>query len=288
MALSAEFGAPVAFSILASGCVCSGSPPPLSPKEGLADDAHGSLPWVGISSHGLIAILARWALSVPRCGGLTDSKARSASSELLSAILDIAKPDRGGQLRLSISIESDWRVRWPRPADGSRSVALSWDSAGQVDLIRFFDEARGRFPATRKQWWHPTVVECFLSDLRSFSLFDVFCAVLLDKRLHSLFQQLVWGIGQHLESIFRGSIGRPGLKMQLSGFAEVLDSGPLMDRKLVQYVMASKRVAEGLRLRSYSICTDKASVGGLGGGLQNTVIGLGQSNIAVFGIPQAC
>lgn len=76
--------------------------------------------------------------------------------------------------------------------------------------------------------------------------------------------------------------------MKVAGFAEVLDNGPLMDRKLVQYVLASNRVAEGLRLRSYSICTDKASVGGLGGGLQNTVIGLGRSNLAIFGIPQAC
>lgn len=258
----------------------------MPPQEGLSDEGHGSLPWVGISSHGLIAILSRWALAAPRGGGLAEPKARAASSELLIAILGLAKPDRGGHVGLSISIETDWRVRWPRPPDCSRSVTLRWDAAGQVDLIGFFDEVRGRFPASRKQWWHQSVVESFLRDLRSFTLFDVFCAASTDKRVHHLFKQLVWGIGQLLEGIFRGNAGRPGLKMQVAGFAEVLDSGPLMDRKLVQYVMASKRVSEGMGLRSYSICTDKASVGGLGGGLQNTVIGLGQSNIAIFGIPQ--
>lgn len=60
-----------------------------------------------------------------------------------------------------------------------------------------------------------------------------------------------------------------------------------MDRKLVEYVEASRSFSRQVRSRTYAVATDKASVGGLGSGLQTTVFVVGQTNTAILGIPQA-
>lgn len=267
-------------------------PPALAPspsnterKEGSTDASNGLLPWVGVSSHGLLALLSRWAFAVPRLGGLGSPANRLACSELLLALMDLVKPE-SGSLSIDISISSEWRIKWPRPPDQGRLLALQIDADGHTNIQRFVDEAKAKFPAKAGQWWHERHLERFLQELHSYSIYDIFKSAAANKQFHILHKQLVWALGYHLEVLFRGSVGKGGMTIREPDFEQVLDSAPLMDRKLVQYVLAGRRTAEALKLRSFSLCTDKASVGGLGGGLQNTIFVLGASNIALFGIPQ--
>lgn len=69
-------------------------------------------------------------------------------------------------------------------------------------------------------------------------------------------------------------------------FVESLANAPLLDRLLVQYMESMKAKLSTMRPRSLSVATDKTSIGGIGGGLQNIVIGLGSSNIVGLGVPQ--
>lgn len=132
----------------------------------------------------------------------------------------------------------------------------------------------------------------FANNLATYSVFDLLCASALDKRLQPLHKQLVWGFGQVLEAKCRKLVPRrkktEGISVRAPGMEDALASAPHLDRQLVQYVESSRRYASMLNLRSVSLCTDKASVGGLGSGVQSTIIVLGQSNVAVVAAPQAC
>ena len=70
--------------------------------------------------------------------------------------------------------------------------------------------------------------------------------------------------------------------------ADALHEAPLLDRMLVQRVEVGRKQAEDLCIRKCSLDTDKASIGGLSGGVMSTTVGLGASEFAILGPPQVC
>lgn len=247
------------------------------------------LPFLGISGHALLALLTKWATAAPRWGGLQTPRHRLASGDLLLALLtDVRTLLPDGVLFIDLS--ATWRIVAPRPQTFDREVPLRIGSDGTVDFDKFIDEATTRYPCSKRCWWHSQALHDFARNLATYNLYDIFCASAMDKRMLSLHKQLVWGLDQLLEKRCRQLIPRKkaseGIPVRAPNMEGALGSGPALDRQLVQYVESSKRYANMLNLRSLSLCTDKASVGGLGSGVQCTVMVLGQSNVAVVAAPQ--
>lgn len=126
--------------------------------------------------------------------------------------------------------------------------------------------------------------------MRSFSLYDVFTQTAVDKGMAAFHKQLLWFVGQLLEVVFaKVHKGKSKAKLVVREvtWGDALGCAMTLDRKLVHYMEAGRRLASQQRLRSVSLCTDKASVGGLGGGVQTTLIVLGRRNIGIMAAPQA-
>ena len=70
--------------------------------------------------------------------------------------------------------------------------------------------------------------------------------------------------------------------------ADALREAPLLDRMLVQRVEVGRKQAEDLCIRKFSLDTDKASIGGPGGGVMSTTVGLGATEFAILAPPQVC
>lgn len=78
-----------------------------------------------------------------------------------------------------------------------------------------------------------------------------------------------------------GELRGDGQDYKIEQLVDCMESSHGMDRRLLEYVVAGRDYAQQLGLRSMSLCTEKASVNGLGAGLQNTSFTLGESEVAV-------
>ena len=70
--------------------------------------------------------------------------------------------------------------------------------------------------------------------------------------------------------------------------ADALHEAPLLDRMLVQRVEVGRTQAEDLCIRKFCLDTDKASIGGPGGGAMGTTVGLGATEFSILAPPQVC
>lgn len=245
------------------------------------------LPFVGISLHALLALLVRWCGAIPRNGGFSKAQHKTACDELLQAL--VTGVSGGGQgFSLPIDLEAQWNIPWPRPAAHGKTVLLEVDGSGNVKLREWLAQVFDQHPASQHMWWSRPKLSKFADRLDSCDLATLLKVAFADKAMLGFFKQLVWLLGQRLQDLALQSLDGQTTSLQVAydKFEAALDCPIVMDRKLVEYVEASKAFCKQVRSRTYSVATDKASVGGLGSGLQTTVFVVGQTNTAILGIPQ--
>lgn len=260
-----------------------------APEEGKDSEAQTILPFLGLSSHALLALLTRWSVATPRRGGLNDPKHRMASAELLLSLLDAARGSSAGASVLWVSLVGNWSIAWPRPDFGEHEVSLVWNADGMLDMQGWVAQVKASHPCAKKCWWHAQQLETWIASLPSFTIYDVLTQSSVTKGLGVLHTQLTWQVGQMLETL-AGQVTKGNRRSVMvvrdMSFEDAFDSAAKLDLKLVRYVESGVRRAAANNIRSISLCTDKASVGGLGGGVQSTVFVLGESNIGIVGVPQ--
>lgn len=103
------------------------------------------------------------------------------------------------------------------------------------------------------------------------SFVDMFAATMGSKKLGPLHAQLLWHSGWRLQVLVQSSLqGSQALGVDCTPWKmlDLLEQPYQLDKYLASYVYAAQRRWTG-RLH-YSLCTDKASVGGLS--LQNTMV----------------
>ena len=115
-----------------------------------------------------------------------------------------------------------------------------------------------------------------------------------DKTLRPFYLQLLWQLGQRLQALMAKSMrniassgsrsAQQPLVVHARSMDETLQDATQLDIFLVAYVLGSREASAGRN--NVSMCTDKASVGGLGGGVQCTVFVLQQTNHAILAVPQ--
>lgn len=282
---AAHFALLVAFDavLLVALCRQEGRPTP--------ETAGTSLPHCSVSNWALLVLLLRWATAGKRHGGFDDERHKQASLELLWALLRPMFESCSQGFVLSIDVTTDWTIPWPRPVCNTHEVQLTLSPEGFIDLGRA-KLALGALESDRRSWWSEGRMQAAWGPLnRSISLVEFLSGVNKSPIMLPLLRQVVWQLGMRLQALClkaKSSLGSniAGLIMTEQGFIEVLTNAPLLDRMLVQYTESAKKKAADLNITSYSVSTDKASVGGLGSGLMASIIGLGTTNCAVLGVPQ--
>ena len=181
----------------------------------------------------------------------------------------------------------DWCNHWPRPNCSEFTVEIKVESDGTMKL---------------DEWW-PVVEEqlhCLGLGPRSRMLKDLKLSLndktqLLDvlkqasgAQSCTLFDQILWACGHQLQKLvkamLKGKASSPWLSAKKVDMSDLLACPNLLDRHLVRYIDVCKGLMHGQT--NISCATDKASVCGLGSGLQNTVFAL-PDNRAIFSSPQA-
>ena len=194
-------------------------------------------------------------------------------------------------ITIPIALEKSWLVQWPRPDPQLRAVTLVIDSAGICDLQSWCASTTQDFPCSNKDWWHTAQLTRLCSEVSSVSIWDLLSHTCVTRSLQVLHLQLLWSLGMQFQKclydVTKQTVAPRDISISTEDFTEIMDNPAVMDRKLAEYVVSGRSFAASLSLRAYSSATDKASVCGLGAGLQNTIFTLGSSGCAVFACPQA-
>lgn len=247
----------------------------------------GMLPFVGISVHALLALLTRWSSAIPRLGGFSKAQHKAACDELLRALVG-GLVHEGQGFGVPIDLEANWQIPWPRPPVHGKTVVLDVGGDGIAKVREWLAVVVAQHPAPGNMWWSSQKLSKFVDRLESFDLVALLKACFAEKHLLDLFKQLIWLLGQRLQDHFLAALDDKAspIAVAYDSFEAALNCPLVMDRKLVEYVEASKSFCRQAGQRTYAVATDKASVGGLGSGLQTTIFVVGRTNTAILGIPQ--
>lgn len=166
---------------------------------------------------------------------------------------------------------------------------LSIGTDGRVDLQGFRQQV-DNIPSNRTNWWDERSWEKAFGNYGQAHIVEFMARAGLCKGFEQFFKQVLWWMGAKVQAecmgLIRGSTSNPICKVVTHSILEALTNAPLLDRMLVQYTESCKDKCRELDIRNYSCATDKASVGGLGSGLQATIIGLGATGYAIQAAPQ--
>ena len=243
------------------------------------------LPVVTFSTWAVLEMLARWSSCHARHGGFKDSGHRQGAGDLLVGFLSNVCEQHNG-LAVPIDLDTSWAVLWPRPQVPKLLCVLQVDSKGVVLLAPFLLEVRSQ-NCPEGHWSKSSDFQRVCTELGSCPFVaDLFQAVASVQKLSLLRLQLLWQLGARLQETISTCLTKPQgvLKVKVVSMEDSMDSAPVMDFKLVRYVASTRAVSAGQK--NFSLATDKASVCGLGAGVQNLIFGL-PSNIAFVGVPQA-
>lgn len=244
------------------------------------------LGFVSFSSWALLALLARWCARNMRQGGLKDLSARESSRHLLAALLSMVS-GQGAELDLTIDLDLDWAIQWPRPMEPKLPARLMVDAFGKVSLgdwLRSFCDD----PAVCPGHWRFSAdfVQMSVNLGGEPSLMELFLACGVHAGADMLYRQLLWHIGRALEKTVHLALKSKAnhIVVRVPGMEGALQaSASSCDVELLRYIRSARQAAKDELY--FSLCTDKSAVAGLGGGVQNVIFGL-RPNVAIVGVPQ--
>lgn len=247
------------------------------------------LPYTSCSCWALVALALRWAFASSRYGGLSKDSHRSASAAFLQSLLRCALPVEGQALTIQVELLLEWVPLWPAPPQQGAQLPLDISDDGTCKLEGFAQRAcMMPKPSGKPCWWKGPLAALVKGCGLRPQLLEVLRHASNDKNMQTFYGQLLWGIGSALQAVVvqasRGAAPAHGLlEVALKSTAKSLDDNLTMDRQLVAYQNCCRQRAAPHS--NFSCCTDKASVCGLGSGLQSTIFVL-PTNEALVAAPQ--
>lgn len=241
---------------------------------------------VSFSSWALVTLLGRWSSCSPRKGGLKDDEARISSADFLQALCLLVSR-QGHAFVLTIDLSLDWAVKWPRPMEVKQPATMLVDAFGRASFGKWVADVESQHRSPTNHWFHSRVFAQLASALGPEPrLADLFAQSMQEKVLSLLFRQLLWHIGTAVQQTLQ-SVMTPKSRqivVRVPGLGDALSAGAEQwDVQLLRYNRAAQQAAK--HQNNFSLCTDKAAVCGLGGGVQNVIFGL-LPNLGIIGIPQ--
>lgn len=246
------------------------------------------LPYPSGSSWAIVALLLRWAVVSPRQGGLVNPRHKQSAEDMLCELLRIVYPTPGSSVSIQLELVSEWVPTWPRPVHKGRYLPLELTSSGEVVVDVFLQRLWAEAATLPKGCWRGPHLEKLgrrLGARASLLSLMTFCS--LEDKLHPLFSQLLWYVGSSLQDeLLRASRGCSSrVVVAMSKASDELGANTTMDRSLVAYMHCGRELCRDLEY--LTLATDKASVCGLGSGVQSTIFVLPTSNHAIVAAPQA-
>lgn len=226
-------------------------------------DLERFLPFMAVSSLGLVSLLARRWVVPGRKGGSRESAHKKAAHEFLSALLLFVSEGSGFVFGIRIDDEASWD--WPRPLLGARPCQVTLGSG----ILGFgeFVAAQGAIDSAegvRAKWWLFDLLDEGHLELAAV---DVLAHLLKQSYggAHPLLVQLLVGVGLLLdERACEVAGGAEDCRLQFAVDDEtelsVYQEGTLLDKHLTS---TKKLMLAHTATRHLSSCTDKARVGGL-------------------------
>lgn len=240
----------------------------------ISDPTHLRSPFCCLSPVAFVEMLTKWGGDIPRQMGMSNERHRRASKDKVQGLLQGLCETFGG-LEVPIELEREWQVTWPRPPTPWKVETLRIDSAGLCDIESWIGFASSRHTSKRGDWRQEDRLIRLAGSLKSVAVWDFFEFVCFSKGFKTLHKQLLWTLGMRLQSalclVAEGKREGKGIGMKEVKFSQIMEQPHVMDRKLLEYITAAELYAKGLVSKCISLATDKASVCGLGVGLQSTM-----------------
>ena len=213
-----------------------------------------------VSTFALIALLSRWAWSVPKQGGLRDRQARKAAACVLRGL--IASACAGQRKAFPLRFVETWSSSWPRSSTAP-CVTLPVGVEGTVGLEPLVLAARRPNSDNVSRLWLAALSEhfgCTLDDVTLFGLLE--CAFGLKEK--GLFGQAVSHASLLIELNVLAGLKKPSsdqgrIKASTISILEVLDDDSRLQLELTKHVLAGKDKSS--YQRNLTIVTDKWSYG---------------------------
>jgi hypothetical protein len=250
-----------------------------SQPNGILNSAANS--YTCLSAWAWLHMLAVWAMSSPKTGGLKNEKHKSACVELLGSYMHVICAN--SDLVLNIALLNDWKPIWPRPHSCPQSVTISIGKTWLVDIASWAESNKVADKTSCGYIWLKALRVELGFDTQWHAL-ELFVATMSIPSLSGLHAQLLWHLGWHFQSLCLNGFAKPKLKLHEMVIKRLDIEGSLklpqeLERQLVRYVVSGRQATNQQFL---SCCTDKASVVGMS--LQSTII-VTTGNLGVYAPP---
>lgn len=247
------------------------------------------LPYPSTSAWVLIFLLIRWATCKPRKGGMSNDRHKAACLEFLAVIWKVIKSASAPQpVKLMVELSPGWCIPWPRPRCCQHRVILAIDQDGHVDMKSFIADLCSKVHAAglrKGPWWSSADLRKMAEQPDNPSWIELLERTSSISALHPLHCQILWMLGSIFQQGMMHASEKTAETTMSCTSTSGMDSSNAMDYQLVNYEGCCREAAAGCY--SFSMATDKAAVGGLGSGVQSSVIVKGNTNQAIFPCPQA-
>ena len=231
------------------------------------------LPWPSASPWALLHLFARWAHGNKKQGGFTDDRHKAAAAENLNAMVHDAFLNVPA-FNIPIHLLAGWLPSWPtRQPECHLHLVVS---DGIVCWESFSEQATLLGLGLQHGWW-----KC-LQDIDDrihhggMSLAQLLMHTSINADLEPFHAQLVWYVGWQWQSVatvvLKGNLAHPSIQVSEVSGDDLFGAPNQMDWQLENYLATSRRHASGQLF--FTGATDKATVCGLGSGVQTTVFGL--------------
>ena len=239
----------------------------------------------GLSSHALVAMSLRWWAGPAKQGRMSTASGQQAASNLLDALL--LGMSALAAWNLEVKFDSQWSHRWPRPElPCPHTIELQVTAEATVDLRPWARMAEQGDCAVAKHAWD--AVRPQLGSWREVSLKTLMQVCQQRPALQRILAQLLWRLGSRMDFVImkgrkKGECSDILTVPMDTKEVELTSCSPAtQDAYLVKYLYAA--VNKSFNQRTFSLATDKATVGGLP--IQNTIL-VYPDNVAVVCPPQA-
>ena len=238
-------------------------------KEQKDSFASRCLPSTSVSTCGFLWLLLRWGTLKPRRGGFQDPSNRQSALSILRSLMDSA--GALGPWQLLLHCNPSWQCHWPRPPavlPGFVIVTMEVSAEGFVDVSPFAERSRAEPPLSAVSlWWSEIERAIEARDLKQIPL-CLFVEVAFAKHLTTgpMSAQVVLQAASRLEYVMGQSKQMLGkqygrLSAKVDDFEDDMPTRCIVDRRLLQYVLAGQFLAKGNH--EFHMMTDKAWIGGM-------------------------
>lgn len=227
------------------------------------DDQAGTerfLPMSAVSMAGLLLLACMWAWADKRSGGMTVYDHRTASSYLIRAFCDVLAANKA-EFSFPLDISKTSVNSWLRPSAFAKPISLILRPGGVLDLSEWARLAAGKGLGAFCASAHMQVKQAI--ENAPAPLISFLEVLSTSKEMSAIFQQVVTRLGAELQRVFlacMGSLRIDGLRVKPTEVGDIFEVPPKLQERLARNMASC--VAKSQGDKCFSICSDKAAVGG--------------------------